>query len=368
MRIGVISQIQPGSSRAHVINTIKTAGGFHRLGHEVSVYCLQPENHALSQPGSAYAEHDLHWRFAPADSAQEDPESFGAWAARTAQQDKVDLVYARNFWGPLFTARAGIVSIMESHAHVGVENELLDQCLQETQVNNAMRSVITIGRVLRDDFIQRGARADRVWVVADGVDFELFDTATPHDYGSAGPHIVYAGHLYDYKGVPAILESAQRLPAFQFHLVGGLEQDQQRVKDTVRKFGMSNVTVHGSVEHRQVPAWTRGADVLLLPPSNKEASKDWTSPVKLGEYLASGSPLVVSRIPALVEALGQEPVTWCEPDDGESLALGIETALATRSDHAARARRRTLAQNLSYTARAARILKSAHAEEKERAA
>jgi len=354
MEVAVISQIRPGSSRAHAINVIKTAGGFERLGHSVTVYCNAPEPAHEHAPGDAYAEPRLRWCFAP-ESVADDAESFGRWAAHGAAN--ADLVYARNFWGPILTAEAGTPTVMESHAHAGTENELLDRCLRSTR--GPMRAVVTIGQVLRQDFLLRGAEPTRVHVVPDGVDFELFDRAPKHDYGQDRPNIVYAGHLYDYKGIPTVIDAARMLPRCRFHLVGGLAEDIRRVRTSIEVLGLANVRVHGRVLHAEVPAWTRGADVLLLPPSAGEASKDWTSPVKLGEYLASGPPIVVSRIPALVDALDREPVVWFEPDDAGSLAAAIEDALRTRADQPGRARRRELAQGLSYAARAGRILAAA---------
>lgn len=356
MQIAVISQIRPGSPRAHAINVIKTAGGFERLGHAVTVYCLPPEDNLDSQPGAAYGEHQLHWCFAP-EAATEDPEAFGRWAARAARA--AHLVYARNFWAPLLTARSGIPTVLESHAHAETENPLLDRCLRATQNGGGLNAIVTIGEVLRADFVRRGAEASRVHVIPDGVDFELFDGAEPRDYGGGGPHALYAGHLYDYKGIPTVLGAARLTPECCFHLLGGIEADIARVRRRVAELGLTNVEVHGRVDHAAVPPWTTGADLLLLPPSGGEASKDWTSPVKLAEYLASGPPLVVSRIPALVDALDREPVVWFEPDDPASLAGAVEIALGARDDHAGRARRRALAHGLSYPARAARILAAA---------
>jgi len=359
MKISVISQLQPGSTRAHVINVIKTAGGFERLGHDVTVYCLGPLDGYEDDPGSMYGEYGLRWRFAPEGEESEDGEAFGRWAADASMGDGAEFVYGRSFWGPLFSARGGVATVMESHAHVGSENPLLDRVLRMTQDCEAMRAVVTIGRVLVDDFVGRGAERSRVHVVADGVDFELFDGAVGREFEGFGPHVVYAGHLYDYKGIPTVLEAAGLSGGVQFHLVGGVVEDIDRTRNRIGRMGLGNVRLHGFVEHARVARWTKGADVLLLPPSALEASKDWTSPVKLGEYLASGAEMVVSRIPALVDVLDGEPVVWFEPDDAGSLAEAVEVAVGRVGDDAGRMRRREMARGLSYAARAGRILEAA---------
>jgi glycosyltransferase involved in cell wall biosynthesis len=356
MKISVISQIRADSPKAHAINVIKTAGGFERLGHSVTVYCLEPEKASEREPGLAYGECGLQWRFA---AEGLDAQGFGRWAADAAKADGAEFVYGRNFWGPLASAEYGMATVMESHAHVGTKNELLERVLQMTRDCEAMRAVVTIGRVLADDFVRRGAERSRVHVVADGVDFELFDGAVGREYEGVGPHVVYTGHLYDFKGIPTVLEAAARLGGVQFHLVGGVVEDIDRTRNRIGRMGLGNVRLHGLVEHGRVAQWTKGADVLLLPPSALEASKDWTSPVKLGEYLASGAEMVVSRIPALVDVLDGEPVVWFEPDDARSLAGAVEAAIGRVGDEAGRERRREMARGLSYAARAGRILEAA---------
>ena len=62
------------------------------------------------------------------------------------------------------------------------------------------------------------------------------------------------------------------------------------------------------------------ADLLLLPPSGKHPSANWTSPVKLGEYLASKTPILASRIPALTNFLTDEEVFFFDADDPKNLA------------------------------------------------
>lgn len=365
MRIAAVSQIHPGSSRAHAINAIKTAGGFARLGHEVTFFSLA---HEAVDPAALYHEHDLHWVTAPALDSPRSDEHFGRWAAETIRRGDYDFVYARNFWAPLLLAESGIPVAIETHAHVGVANPLLDRSLTATREHDALRAIITIAPVLRDHFITRGADPDRVRVVPDGVDIELFTSPTSTPYEFPGPHITYAGHLYDYKGIPTILEAAAALPELRFHLVGGLPGDIDRTRARIDALGLRNVTLHGCVSHARVPPFIQHADVLLLPPSATEVSKDWTSPVKLGEYLATGVPIAASGIPALRRVLSEPLVCFFEPDNAHSLAHTIETCLSEDPDCTAHAARIAHAQSLSYRARAMHIINAAALRTKEHAA
>jgi glycosyltransferase involved in cell wall biosynthesis len=163
--------------------------------------------------------------------------------------------------------------------------------------------------------------------------------------------------MADYKGIPTILEAAKRLPNVSFHLVGGWPEDVVRQQERAQALGLTNTTFHGLKPHLEIPPFLWHADVLLLPPSRYHPSALWTSPLKLGEYLASGTPIVASRIPALQSWVTDEEVEFVTPDDPRSLALGIQRILQDPST----ARRRSQAgikkaESLSFERRAESIL------------
>jgi glycosyltransferase involved in cell wall biosynthesis len=59
----------------------------------------------------------------------------------------------------------------------------------------------------------------------------------------------------------------------------------------------------------------------------KHPSSAWTSPIKLGEYLASGTPLVATDIPALRDWITDKEAEIVSPDNVEGLAEGIRRLL-----------------------------------------
>lgn len=376
--IAVIGQFPAGSSMAHAINVVKTAGGFARLGHRVVVCCQPPRDaESLEKLARDYAEPAIHWRFSPADLAplSGDPSlAFATWAVRTSRDENASLVYARHFHAALLAAREGFTTALETHAHAHDPNRLLEECFLATRSTNPRQpgshapiaAIVTISHTLRNDYISRGADPDRVHIVPDGVDVELFSprahTPRPTDLPSDKPVALYAGHLYDYKGVPTILAAANHNPGVTFALLGGLPEDIQRAHAAAATMGLTNALLLGPRPHSAVPAYLWHADVLLLPPSARHPSACWTSPVKLGEYLAAGRPIVASDIPALRDWIDEPVVRWFTPDDGESLALAISTFL--REPAADSLDRRSLAAALarrfSYTARARAILAHAH--------
>lgn len=370
LRIIVASDIEADSPRAHAINVFKTAGGFARLGHDVTVLCRPAANldaHASAHAAAAlYAEPGLRWRFAPPHPAPTRAEQFGQWAARQATELGADLVYARHFMAAIRCADAGLTTIVETHAHLGDTNpELTAALLATARADDPIAAIVTISRRLAEHYVERGAAPPRVHVVPDGVDVELFqplrESHAPPWGEAPGPHAAYAGHLYDYKGIPTILAAAALLPRTTFHLVGGLPEDVSRVRGACTDRALHNVLVHGPRPHAEIPRWLWPADALLLPPSADHPSAAWTSPVKLGEYLAAGPPIVASAIPALRDWVGEPEVNWFTPDDPADLARAIAEAIRETQAHT-RTRTRAalrLANAFSYRSRAAAFLRAA---------
>jgi glycosyltransferase involved in cell wall biosynthesis len=109
--------------------------------------------------------------------------------------------------------------------------------------------------------------------------------------------------------------------------------------------------------HKDVPPYLWHADLLLLPPSQHHPSAAWTSPLKLGEYLASGTPVIATQIPALQDWLTPEDVAFVPPDDAAALAQAITDLLNDPPKQQALSQNtRQKARTLSYTHRAETIL------------
>jgi glycosyltransferase involved in cell wall biosynthesis len=91
--------------------------------------------------------------------------------------------------------------------------------------------------------------------------------------------------------------------------------------------------------YNQIPFWMKSADVLVLPNSKKvdEMQSKATSPLKLFEYMASGTPIVASDIPAIREIVNDAEVFFVEPDSPEKLAEKIKEVLSNPKEAERRA-------------------------------
>jgi len=367
MKILVASAFYADSHLAHAINTLKMADGFAQLGHQVMVVCRRPlggnlETKVLREDfGLSSSLQVVQVRSHLFGVELNEHAHFAFQVAGVARKSGVDFVYSRNYMAPVALSRMGVPVVAESHAHPGNSSPPLLKMVAGLRKLASFRALVTIAPVLKENFTRLGVPKEKVLILPDAVDLALFQRpASFKRMKPERPRIVYAGHFYDYKGIPTILDAAALMPECDFVLIGGNPNDIERHRKVIVGRGLENVEILGWMAHRMIGPHLWGADVLLLPPSAKHPSARWTSPVKLGEYLASGTPVVATRIPALEYWLNDDCVCFSQPDNGDDLAKAIRRTLDDSTYASALARNAMIfAQGLSYQTRCQKILKAA---------
>jgi len=134
--------------------------------------------------------------------------------------------------------------------------------------------------------------------------------------------VLYSGHLYEWKGAHILAEASSAFPEISFIFIGGMAGDVERFK---KAFGdRQNISILGMKPHHEVPYYLRAADILVIPNSGKsDISKLYTSPLKLFEYMASGTPIIVSDLPSMREILNESNALFFQPDDVANLSKAI---------------------------------------------
>jgi glycosyltransferase involved in cell wall biosynthesis len=147
------------------------------------------------------------------------------------------------------------------------------------------------------------------------------------------PVVLYSGNFEPYQGVELLLEALAHVPQVQLVLMGGGPADVARMKAEARARGIGERTVFsGQRPPAELPAFLALADVLVSP-----RSKGQNTPFKVFTYIASGKPLVATRIPTHTQLLDDTTAFLVEPTP-RALAAGLEAALDDPGAAAARAR------------------------------
>lgn len=198
---------------------------------------------------------------------------------------------------------------------------------------------ITISSGLANEYINLGLDPEKVLVAHSGVDFNNFlpyqsklDARHQLSLPEGRKIIVYSGHLYEYKGIPTILEMARILPEYLFILVGGWEEDINKVEQERQRLNLQNVRLIGHVPQAELASYLYAADALLLPTSQSWELSEGTSPLKLFEYMVSKRPIVASALPNIKTVLrDKENAILVEPDNPNAFANAVTSLFENNS-------------------------------------
>ncbi|MRX43676.1 glycosyltransferase family 4 protein [Agromyces kandeliae] len=173
--------------------------------------------------------------------------------------------------------------------------------------------------------------AERIHVVGNGVDVERFHPDGDPD-GRSGPdtarplRVAFVGRVIREKGPDVLLRAARRLarPDVEFVVVGshGFARDavlsgyEQELRRLAEESG-ARVRFEPFVDREALPRLLRELDVFVVP-------SRWPDPCPLtaGEGMASGVPVIASRIGGLPEVVGDAGIL-VPPDDPDALATAI---------------------------------------------
>lgn len=195
------------------------------------------------------------------------------------------------------------------------------------------RNLIVISQNLKQDLVKIGVSESKIILARDGVDVRKFSISLGKTWVRRKLNlplnkdiIVYTGHLYSWKGADLLAEAAERLSGVcDVYLIGGTQED---INFFRKKYQSPNLHLVGYRSESEIPLWLRAADLLVLPNSGKEKiSSHYTSPLKLFEYMASGTPILAADLSSLREVLNKDNAEFFKPDDLSSLAHKIKECL-----------------------------------------
>jgi glycosyltransferase involved in cell wall biosynthesis len=138
--------------------------------------------------------------------------------------------------------------------------------------------------------------------------------------------VIYAGTFERYQGldllIPAFAIVIKSVPDAFLLMVGGDDQQVAAMKQLAAEHGLGdNVLFTGRVPQQAAKKYNDRADVLTSP-----RSAGTNTPLKVYEQLASGKPLVATRIYSHTQVLSEDDTFLAEPEPAD-LARAIVAAL-----------------------------------------
>jgi glycosyltransferase involved in cell wall biosynthesis len=150
----------------------------------------------------------------------------------------------------------------------------------------------------------------------------------------SGAVVLYSGNFESYQGVELLVDAAALVPEARFVFMGGEPAEIAALLARAAAAGSgSRCTFCGKRPPSELPLFLALADVVASP-----RSRGANTPFKVYTYLASGRPLVATRIPSHTQLLDDTLAFLAEPTPA-GLAAAIRAALADPQEAAARAER-----------------------------
>ncbi len=179
--------------------------------------------------------------------------------------------------------------------------------------------LITVCASLRDNLAALGVAPERVRVLRNGVDLDMFRPADREAararLGVSGTVLVSVGHLIPRKAHDLVVRAAALLPEATL-LVAGEGPDQAMLEALIRELGLGErVRLLGRQPHERLAELYSAADIMVLASSRE----GWAN--VLLESMACGTPVVASAVDGTPEVVA-------EPAAGRLMAARTPEAIA----------------------------------------
>lgn len=158
------------------------------------------------------------------------------------------------------------------------------------------------------------------------VDEQLFDDtedATPLDR----PAVMYAGKFYRECGVVELAKAALALKDIcDIWLYGGHGDCTEELEDLAKR--TDNLKIHGIVPLKEILKLEKECSLLINPRFAEEEFSKYSFPSKTAEYMMSGTPVLMYKLPSLPE----EYLPYVYIINGKEIAQSIRSVLTKTSE------------------------------------
>lgn len=192
--------------------------------------------------------------------------------------------------------------------------------------------IFVISNKLREYFINIGVNEEKIHVINMTVDGNRFANIEKQ---KTEPYICYCGTVSNFKdGVDTLLESfgmiANEFPNIKLYILGArpFANDNATHETIMNRYGIKDrVYMPGAVPGSEMPQYLKNAEIVVLSrPDNIQAAYGF--PTKLGEYLMTGNPVVVTRVGELDDFLEhKKSCLFAEPGNAADFAEKMKWVL-----------------------------------------
>ncbi len=179
---------------------------------------------------------------------------------------------------------------------------------QEKEALKIPDLLVAITDGIKQDMIKYfGIQSNKIGVVYSGVDVSFFRDLprNPVDFLKLFPKtkdkrvISYFGSFQTWKGVDTLVEACRFLNENEVHVIlvgSGSLADKKRFFDLIELYKLHQViTFSDSLSRKEIVNCIKNTDIGIVPNNKEHISVNYTSPLKIFEYMACDCPIIASN-------------------------------------------------------------------------
>jgi glycosyltransferase involved in cell wall biosynthesis len=195
-------------------------------------------------------------------------------------------------------------------------------------------AVITVNEACDKVFSSRSCAREKITVVMNSPDEEIFRLREPSTPASAAPDnskpfvLMYHGSLVERHGldlaVKALGKIRKSIPGAELRIFGRATPFLEQVLESARTAGLGEAIRYlGPKNLEQIVAAIRSCDVGVIP-NRKSIFTELNTPTRIFEYLSQGKLVIAPRAPGILDYFGPQELVLFELGDAEDLAAKME--------------------------------------------
>lgn len=336
-----------GAEGVHIAFIIK---GLRDLGHHVSVISPTGEDPEETAGGSVFTPprgiRGTVFRFISRHMPQLVFELFeilynlpaGLKLNRALRKTDIDFIYERNAFFLWAGARAAekhdlpfVVEVNEIAGHKRVRGQVLVSLAVkiERYVFQIADAIIVVSPFLKREIEALGIDGDKIYVVPNGADPELFSPKlknahlkAQHDIEEETMVVGFIGWFVGWHKVEHLIDAFARVckgKNARLLIIGDGNLKEEYIAAAERAGIAGQLIMPGAVPYEDVPEYISIMDICVIPASNQ-----YRSPIKLFEYMAMEKPVLAPRLEPIEDVVEHMTHAYLfEPDDVDSLTEGL---------------------------------------------
>lgn len=318
MKIAYVSKINFPSKQTNALSIMKMCQAMHNDGHEVTLFAYRNRLRNYNE-SSLYRAYGIAGGFTIITVFVPQKLLFfkifsmyySYLAMRKIKKIKANLIYSRlaNFELGMIKNDLPIIYEMHSLGPFVKSNKLRNHFIKLLYSKSFKRIIVTtelIKASLTQIFQQLDLNVD-IKVARLSADYPITISDQALDsfkkdnmIDSRKFNVGYTGVLknVELRGIPLILEMAEKLPLVDFHIVGG---DKEDLVGYDKYFELKNLIFHGYQQSDKIPYYLLCFNAVLSPLRSSANSLNPLgrnmSPLKISQYLAYSKVIIASNIP-----------------------------------------------------------------------